>query len=281
MTKYSKYIKAIFMKEKKHWQLEISSMSLKKNKKLRKIMEILSPLKPKKALDIGCDKGVISYYLRKFFPWEWISCDILEDNIIATKELVKKNVIKIQEDSIPFEDKYFDMVICIDLLEHINNDSELLKEINRLLSKGDPFIVSVPNIHPLLFVNYLARLLGINKEHYNHKRDGYSHKDLRKKLKKHGFRVERKHTVIGPFTELIEFSLNYIYIKFFNKKMTEKTSKGSISISNQNDYQKQKKKLKILKIIYPLIYLISLFDFFLSFLPGYILILESRKEEDL
>lgn len=267
------------MKEKKHWQLELSALSLKKNKKLKALIKLLRNEKPGKALEIGCDKGVISYYLRKIFPFSWMSCDPDIENINSTLELVKKNALQMHGERIPFENNAFDLVLCIDLIEHLEDDDALLKEINRVLRDEGKLFISVPHVHPLLFVNYLAKILGITKEHYNHKRDGYSSRMLIEKLEKNGFRAGRKNTVIGFFTELIEFILNFIYSKFFNKNPENSPSKGRINPGSEKEFKKQEKKLKILRMIYPLMYLFSLLDMLLFFLPGYILILQAEKED--
>ncbi len=68
------------MKEKKHWQLELSSLSLKKNRKLKNIISLLKTKDPGNILEIGCDKGVLSYHLRKAFPCRWMSCDTDQEN---------------------------------------------------------------------------------------------------------------------------------------------------------------------------------------------------------
>lgn len=271
------------MEEKKHWQLSLSSLSLKKNKKIKKIVSIIKTVKAERALEIGCDKGVISYHLRNIFPFKWTSCDTEEKNITATAGLVNDagSVFLIKPDTMPFKDKGFDFAVCIDLLEHLENDTLLIREVNRVISEGDTFLVTVPNLHPLLIVNYLAKLLGVTKEYYSHVRDGYSFRELKNKLEENGFIVEKKYTAVGVITEFVEFSLNFAYSKFINKDNSKKSSKGKISISDRDDYQKQQRKLRVLGMIYPFMYVLSMLDALFAFLPGYILIIKTRKVRDI
>jgi ubiquinone/menaquinone biosynthesis C-methylase UbiE len=46
--------------------------------------------------------------------------------------------------NIPFEDNYFDLIICNHVLEHIPNDIDAMKEIYRVLKKGGEAILQVP-----------------------------------------------------------------------------------------------------------------------------------------
>ena len=46
--------------------------------------------------------------------------------------------------NIPFEDNYFDLIICNHLLEHVPNDIDAMKELNRVLSNKGKAILQVP-----------------------------------------------------------------------------------------------------------------------------------------
>jgi ubiquinone/menaquinone biosynthesis C-methylase UbiE len=68
-------------------------------------------------------------------------------------EVAKKNTLKnvsfIQMNVPPFvgiEDNSFDFVISFQVIEHIKNDKQFVKEVYRVLKKGGKFIVSTPNI---------------------------------------------------------------------------------------------------------------------------------------
>ena len=45
---------------------------------------------------------------------------------------------------IPFEDDYFDLIICNHLLEHVPNDVDAMKELYRVLKPGGQAILQVP-----------------------------------------------------------------------------------------------------------------------------------------
>lgn len=48
---------------------------------------------------------------------------------------------------IPFQDSFFDTIICQEVIEHIENPWKVFRESNRLLHKGGLLIVTTPNIH--------------------------------------------------------------------------------------------------------------------------------------
>jgi len=50
--------------------------------------------------------------------------------------------------SLPFQDNYFDLVICSEVLEHIPDDQSAMKEIVRILKPGKTLVVSVPRYFP-------------------------------------------------------------------------------------------------------------------------------------
>ena len=46
--------------------------------------------------------------------------------------------------NIPYDDNYFDLIICNHVLEHVPNDLDAMKEIFRVLKKGGKAILQVP-----------------------------------------------------------------------------------------------------------------------------------------
>ena len=55
-----------------------------------------------------------------------------------------ENMVKIDLLSIPFENDYFDLIICNHLLEHVPEDRVAMEEIRRVLKPGGKAILQVP-----------------------------------------------------------------------------------------------------------------------------------------
>lgn len=103
------------------------------------------------VLDLGCHRAKrtlkISKHVKKIIGVD-IDKNLFGDALKEIKINKIKN-LKLQclnaEDKLPFEDGYFDKVIFLDVLEHLNNRDTALKEIRRILKKNGMLVASVPN----------------------------------------------------------------------------------------------------------------------------------------
>ena len=99
-----------------------------------------------KILDIGC--GDCSNYQSYFVnnSLEYIGVDV-SDKALKRAQSKGYKVIKLDlSDDLPFMDNYFDLVICLEVLEHLFDPKEVVLEIDRVLKDYGHFILSVPNI---------------------------------------------------------------------------------------------------------------------------------------
>jgi SAM-dependent methyltransferase len=101
-----------------------------------------------KVLDVGCGTGDnLRYVLRKhamFFGLEYAE----RTAQVAKSILLGRADISVGSASeIPFVDEEFDLVLCIEVLEHIDKDNEGCREIARVLKLGGALILSLPYRH--------------------------------------------------------------------------------------------------------------------------------------
>jgi len=136
---------------------------------LNNINIFLSYGSPKNVLDVGCGEGFTISFLRKLHP-EVSFTGI--DNSFSAVETAKKNnpgnkFITGSIYTLPLPSSSFDLVICSEVLEHLDNPDIALKELNRVSSKY--LLLSVPN-EPLFRISsfisgqYLSTL-GRHPEH--------------------------------------------------------------------------------------------------------------------
>lgn len=258
------------------WQLNIFKKSLKKKEKVKNIIDFMEETEGKKCLEIGCEKGITSYFLRKRGGL-WLSTDIDEDNVYTTKGLVKNNVLYFKEDALPFKGKAFDCIIAIDTLEHIKDDESFLHDLYRILSDKGTLYITVPCSKRTLTLNKVARKMGLSLEYYGHLREGYTIDELTEKLNKACLDVTRTKSFIRFFTEGVELLMNYAYTFLLNKGVKKTGIKGSIAPAKEQDLNTHSLPFKIYSIIYPILWLVTRLDWLIFFASGYIIIVEAKK----
>lgn len=114
-----------------------------------------------KLLDIGCWDGVKT---RKYADILGISgrygVEIFDEQILKAQENgVEIAKLDLEEDTFPFGDHTFDVIICNQVFEHLKQIYHPLDEIYRVLKPGGHFIFSVPNLSS--FHNRIMLLLGM------------------------------------------------------------------------------------------------------------------------
>ncbi len=132
------------------------------------IAEALKCPKEAVVLDIGCGSSAIGYALKEAGFTNLFAVEIDEEarkNALPIYQEVKHSI----ED---FQGKTFDLVLLLDVIEHLPNPEEFLKSVAKMLNPGGVLLLSVPNVAhwsvriPLLFgfFNYTDRAI-LDKTH--------------------------------------------------------------------------------------------------------------------
>jgi ubiquinone/menaquinone biosynthesis C-methylase UbiE len=129
-------------------------------------------LKPQSILDVGCGEGFTLERLRKEkIGKKLVGVDFLDRAIKIGKEVHPK--LDLRKGSIydlKFKDNTFDLVICSEVLEHLDDPEKGLDEIARVTGKYA--ILSVPNEPFFMMGNFLRgknwSRWGNDIEHINH-----------------------------------------------------------------------------------------------------------------
>jgi len=113
---------------------------------LPKYFKITKMIKEKsKVLDFGCWQGDLSKILIEEKNAKVIGCDLIEMPSFKNKNFRYVKVSK--EKNFPFKEK-FDYIIFADVLEHLKNPKDILKEAFKHTNK---IIISIPNLHFFLY----------------------------------------------------------------------------------------------------------------------------------
>lgn len=113
----------------------------------RREIEPLLPSDIGSVLEIGCSEGNTLMWLRDSKSIKTCrGIEILPDVAARAKEKGLDIVVAdIEHDGIPFKDQY-DLVLCLDVLEHLNDPWGAMKTITESIKPGGYFIASIPNI---------------------------------------------------------------------------------------------------------------------------------------
>ena len=136
------------------------------------LIESITPLKPQSILDVGAGEGFVLEKLRKNKIGKKLEGIEYMDEAIA---LGKKTnpLVKIKKGDIyklPYKDNAFELIICTEVMEHLEDPKMALAELKRVTSKH--IILSVPN-EPLFTIQRFLRgknmmKLGDHPEHIQH-----------------------------------------------------------------------------------------------------------------
>jgi SAM-dependent methyltransferase len=157
-------------------------------RELRKIRARF-PGKTLRILDAGCGYGQYTWFMfRNLQPCIITSVDVKEDWINDLKSFLSKTRISgvsfAVEDltAIQYDNEY-DLIICIDVMEHIPDDQTVFDNFARALSAGGSALINSPSIYGGSDVHedHEESFIG------EHARVGYSNEELEEKLSKSGF----------------------------------------------------------------------------------------------
>lgn len=135
-----------------------------------KLATIIKTLGPETVLDAGCGEGETIARLGPLLPQRVTAVDIREDSLaFARRRLPSVDVSRQSVYALDFPDRSFDLVLCLEVLEHLDRPADALRELRRVCRRD--LVVSVP-YEPYFRLGTLLRgmhlrALGTHPEHVN------------------------------------------------------------------------------------------------------------------
>jgi len=156
-----------------------------------------------RVLDVGCAYGLMLEKFPKLF--EKYGLDVSEYAIAEARKRLGDAMLKVgeAEDFLPFPDDYFDVVICNDVIEHLEQPIVALQNIKRVLKKGGILYLSTPNL------TSLRKKLFARADIREHHISMMASNELKGLLENLGFTILSQYTYTGiPFLFLIKIGFN-------------------------------------------------------------------------
>jgi len=144
-----------------------------------------------RVLEVGAGDGATMCFLAKQFgDKQFIACEQNAKQLRRLREHIERqrlNNVTVSESNFAenVERDTFDLIYCVDVLEHVRDDLAFLRKIRDALRPGGHVFLHVP-------------VPGIDVfEDKDHVRPGYEQNDLAALLETAGFRVERMKYTFG------------------------------------------------------------------------------------
>ncbi|HNV23302.1 MAG TPA: methyltransferase domain-containing protein [Candidatus Omnitrophota bacterium] len=115
----------------------------KENQLLNCFIDILKDEPRGKVLDIGCGNGDYSLSLKNL-GFGVLAADMDVERFCYREEIPFQQCNVSQK--LPFSDALFDYIILAEVVEHLYNPLDVMKELNRVLKNGGKIVLSTPNI---------------------------------------------------------------------------------------------------------------------------------------
>ena len=261
------------------WQLQMFKKTLKKKMRfgvLRKYLGTVDAHEKCLLVTCGDNNGAMNFFLREH-GGNWTFADLEDTSIVEMTELLGHDVLLGDPEKLPYPDGQFDRIITIDVHEHLDDPEPFSREISRVAKPGGQVICTVPNGDESKIVVKLKDAVGMTKDEYGHARIGLTVGELEETMRNTGIEPSHSSTFSRFFTEMLELTINFLYVKVLAKRGNVEVEKGQIAPATKGQLKSIKKTFRIYSMIYPIYWLISQLDTLVFFTEGYVVVVDGKK----
>ena len=185
-----------------------------KNKLVKDLIKRFIRKKSLKILDLGCGTGGVLTALKSL--GSIYALDKTNQALTKAKSRGIKNLTRHNLDNLPlpFKKNQFDLILTLDVLEHLRNPETTIIDIKRILKPSGYLIITVP-AYKYLF-SYWDKMVG-------HK-TRYSQKGVTRLVRKTGFKVK-----FSSYFHLIIF-IPAVIVRLFKAKTARKYTSDFIPV---------------------------------------------------
>jgi len=128
------------------------------NRRKRNLIRLLDARKTDVILAAGCGEGYIERQISGFkhlylVDYSSTAISLAKANLGQSQELT---YLRANLEKLPYPNKFFDKIMCSEVIEHTPHPQKLLQEFHRILKDDGFLIISFPN-EP--FINFLKSIL--------------------------------------------------------------------------------------------------------------------------
>lgn len=111
-------------------------------------IQLFKRLHGDRLLDVGCGDGAVTVQLmQSMAAKEAFGVDIAPEAVSAARARgVNASCVDIDDRDLPFDDGWFDVVYCGEIIEHLFDPDHLLLETKRVLKSAGSCVLTTPNL---------------------------------------------------------------------------------------------------------------------------------------
>jgi SAM-dependent methyltransferase len=185
--------------------------------------------------------------------------------------------------------------VAIDVHEHVDDPRIVTGELARILRPGGQLIITTPNGDERKLAVRIKSLVGMSVETYGHTRVGLTSGEITGLMSDHGVTPVSSISFSRFFTEMLELTINFLYVKILRKGDDGHHHGGEpgdrdahdtgghhdhaeIAPATAEQLQKVKTSYRLYSVIFPVYWLLSQLDHLLFFTEGYCVMVLGRRE---
>lgn len=236
-----------------NYKFLIPSYRTRYNKIIKHLANISEKRKIDKLLNLGCGEGDYDKILSNFCNYLYC-CDINKGDIKFCKYQNKSTKIfySIQDaECLNYHPNFFDIIICSEVLEHVNSQSKVMENIKRTLKKKGLSIITFPNINFPSNYDPINKLLSNFNIHLPIGAYAFGHekliktKDFENLCEKLNFKILKKEHLSHNLVGILEIYWTGILQKIIKLNSKNKNQNKSFGFRMKN----KKPPEQILKLI--------------------------------
>jgi ubiquinone/menaquinone biosynthesis C-methylase UbiE len=158
------------------------------------------------VLDIGAYDGFILWKLKSEFDISPILVDLDREGLSKARER-RISSLNASGLKLPFKDESVDVLLCLDVIEHVKEDDLLLSEIARVLKESGKLVLTTPKKGSKLVSG--ADMKKINAA-WGHVRSGYTRNEIKNLFEKNMLEIT-EHTLY--YNVLSRYTYYYLFQK--------------------------------------------------------------------
>lgn len=178
---------------------------------MKKLLARLNLPDRAQVLNAGSGRGEQSYYFARKYPqWSITGIDIDPELVKISRNVAERlrmnNLRFLEADLTHYESpETFDLIFCVDVMEHIEQETQVFQNFYRSLKPGGTLVIHVPGQRRQSRIRFNEQIKKVrrhmNEVEHGHVRGGYQNLDLAQKLEAVGLRVESVNNPAGYWAQ--------------------------------------------------------------------------------